>query len=100
MSAVQLHSSWLDQLGAEFEAPYMRKLREFLAAQKQARKVIYPKGAEMFAALNSTPFDAVRVVIIGQDPYHGAWSGAWAVLLCARRHRAAAVIDQYLSGDQ
>lgn len=49
----------------------MKKLREFLRSEKRARKKIYPPGAEMFAALNTTPFDDVKVVIIGQDPYHG-----------------------------
>ena len=68
---VVLHESWKRELRAEFEQPYMLKLREFLAGEKQARKVIYPKGAEIFAALDLTPLDAVKVVIIGQDPYHG-----------------------------
>jgi len=66
-----LHPSWQAVLGSEFEAPYMVKLREFLQSQKRARKVIYPPGKEMFAALNTTAFDQVKVVIIGQDPYHG-----------------------------
>lgn len=69
---VQLDPSWLAVLGAEFEAPYMQNLKSFLLAQKQARKSIYPKGKEIFAALDLCHFDQVRVVIIGQDPYHGA----------------------------
>lgn len=69
---VQLDSSWLAVLGDEFDAPYMQNLRAFLLAQKQAHKSIYPKGKEIFAALNLCRFDQVRVVIIGQDPYHGA----------------------------
>ena len=55
----------------EFEAGYMKKLRAFLVAERQARKVIYPKGDKIFAALDATPLDGVKVVIIGQDPYHG-----------------------------
>lgn len=70
--SVQLDPSWLAVLGDEFEAPYMQNLRAFLLAQKQAHKSVYPKGKEIFAALNLCRFDQVRVVIIGQDPYHGA----------------------------
>lgn len=69
--AIQLHSSWLSQLEAEFDAPYMLQLRDFLLEQKRLNKIIYPKGDNIFNALNSTPFDDVKVVIIGQDPYHG-----------------------------
>lgn len=68
---VQLHESWRTALAAEFEAPYMRALRAFLVKQKQARKVVYPSGDKIFHALDSTPLPQVRVVIIGQDPYHG-----------------------------
>jgi uracil-DNA glycosylase len=68
---IGLHSSWLEVLGAEFEQPYMQRLRAFLAAEKRAGKVIYPPSAQWFAAFNSTPFDRVKVVILGQDPYHG-----------------------------
>ena len=68
---VVLEPSWKTPLLPEFEKPYMRQLREFLLAEKQARKVVYPKGSEIFAALNLTPLPSVRVVVIGQDPYHG-----------------------------
>ena len=68
---VRLDESWRNALLAEFESGYMRKLRSFLVAEKQARRVVYPKGAEIFAALDATPLHAVKVVIIGQDPYHG-----------------------------
>ncbi len=68
---IQLHSSWLSQLEAEFDAPYMVQLRDFLLQQKRLKKTIYPKGDAIFNALNSTPFNHVKVVIIGQDPYHG-----------------------------
>jgi len=68
---VKLDPSWLAVLGPEFDQPYMRQLREFLQGQKQAGKVVYPPGSQWFAAFNNTPFDQVRVVILGQDPYHG-----------------------------
>ena len=68
---VVLEESWKRLLIDEFDKPYMRRLREFLVKEKRARKVIYPRGPEIFAALDATPFDRVRVVVIGQDPYHG-----------------------------
>lgn len=68
---VRLEASWKRALAAEFDANYMRKLRAFLVSEKQARRTVYPRGAEIFAALDHTALDAVKVVIIGQDPYHG-----------------------------
>jgi uracil-DNA glycosylase len=68
---VKLHQSWLTPLRAEFDAPYMVELRAFLLAEREAGKQIYPKGNEWFAALDLTPLDQTRVVILGQDPYHG-----------------------------
>ena len=62
---------WLEALGDEFDQPYMRELADFLAQEEQAGKVIYPASQHCFNALNSTPLDQVRVVILGQDPYHG-----------------------------
>ena len=70
-SAVRLHESWLAPLREEFASPYMAALRSFLLAEKAAGKRIFPKGGEWFAALDLTPLDKVRVVILGQDPYHG-----------------------------
>lgn len=71
MDRVQLEESWKVLLQPEFERDYMRQLRAFLLQEKQAGKQVYPAGRDMFNALNSTPFDSVRVVILGQDPYHG-----------------------------
>jgi len=68
---IQLHESWLRKLQTEFEQDYMCKLREFLRTRYQHQAVIYPPGKLFFNALNSTPFEHVRVVILGQDPYHG-----------------------------
>ena len=68
---IALHQSWLSELQAELDAPYMAALKSFLAAERDAGKQIYPKGSEWFNALNLTPLDKVRVVILGQDPYHG-----------------------------
>lgn len=68
---VKLHESWLQKLQPEFDAPYMLALKSFLADERDAGKTIYPKASEWFAALNTTPLGQVRVVILGQDPYHG-----------------------------
>ncbi|MBO6639371.1 MAG: uracil-DNA glycosylase [Roseitalea sp.] len=68
---VKLHESWLTPLQAEFDSPYMADLRQFLVAEKAAGKRIFPPGSEWFHALDATPLDQVKVVILGQDPYHG-----------------------------
>ena len=68
---VQLHPSWLAALGDEFKKPYMQQLGQFLRDEKSSGKTIYPAGDNIFNALNSVPFDSVRVVVLGQDPYHG-----------------------------
>ena len=70
-SQIKLHPSWLEPLGDEFAQPYMAQLKRFLLAEKERGKQIYPNGSSWFRALNLTPLDEVRVVILGQDPYHG-----------------------------
>ncbi len=67
--AIKLDPLWREALGSEFEQPYMRELRAFLVAERQAGKRIFPSGGLWFNAMNSTPLDQVRVVILGQDPY-------------------------------
>jgi len=69
--SVNLESSWQSLIGDQFDQPYMRELRQFLVAEKRAGRRVYPPGPQMFAAMNLVPVDDVRVVIIGQDPYHG-----------------------------
>ncbi|MBB4099614.1 uracil-DNA glycosylase [Sphingomonas kyeonggiensis] len=71
MAEVKLHPSWLEPLQGEFADPYMAALRQFLVAEKAAGKRIFPAGGEWFRALDLTPLENVRVVILGQDPYHG-----------------------------
>ena len=66
----RLEPGWLAALGDQFELPYMKALRVFLAAEKAAHPV-YPPGKEIFAAFDLAPLDRVRVVILGQDPYFG-----------------------------
>jgi len=67
---IDLPPSWLDVLGDEFAKPYMLQLRQFLVAEMR-QHCVYPPGKQMFNAFKMTPFDRVRVVILGQDPYHG-----------------------------
>jgi uracil-DNA glycosylase len=69
--AVRLEPSWKARVGAQFEQPHMQALAGFLRAEKRAGKTLYPPGARIFAALEATPFEQVKVVILGQDPYHG-----------------------------
>ena len=68
---VKIHPSWKEILKDEFKMDYFLQLATFLKTEKAQGKVIYPPGPLIFNAFNQTPFDKVRVVIIGQDPYHG-----------------------------
>ena len=68
---IKLEKSWLKELELEFELSYMQELKLFLQSEKKRGKKIFPKGEDMFKALNLTPLDKVKVVILGQDPYHG-----------------------------
>ncbi|MDJ0707279.1 MAG: uracil-DNA glycosylase [Leptolyngbyaceae cyanobacterium MO_188.B28] len=70
-STIQLEPSWKAVLEDVFATPNMQALKKFLKAEKAAGKIIYPRGSLIFNAMNSTPFDQVKVVILGQDPYHG-----------------------------
>ena len=71
LSEIGLEASWRKRLQVDFDAEYMLELREFLREQMLLGKTVYPSKDEIFAALNATPFDAVKIVILGQDPYHG-----------------------------
>lgn len=68
---IKLHKSWLSYLASEFDADYMLKLRKFLLDEKKNQKITYPNDDLIFNAFNSTPLNKVKVVILGQDPYHG-----------------------------
>lgn len=68
---IKLHSSWLEPLKSEFAEPYMADLKRFLVAERERGRRVFPKGSEWFRALDLTPLEKVRVVILGQDPYHG-----------------------------
>lgn len=68
---IQLEISWKNRLKDEFSEEYMGRLREYLLQRKRSGAIIYPPGGQIFNALDSIPFDEVKVVILGQDPYHG-----------------------------
>ena len=68
--ALENAPSWQSDLNAEFEKPYMKSLKQFLRAEKDQNKIIYPHSSNWFHALEATPLDSVKVVILGQDPYH------------------------------
>lgn len=72
VKAGQLDATWQAVIGEEFNKPYMQNLRAFLKQEKANGKIIFPPSQLIFNAFNHTPFEKVRVVIIGQDPYHGA----------------------------
>jgi uracil-DNA glycosylase len=67
----RLHESWLSRLHDSFESDWFASLKVFLQTEKASGQAIYPPGSRIFAALDATPFDSVRAVILGQDPYHG-----------------------------
>ena len=71
MNEIKLEKEWKKLLTNELQKPYMLELWDFLQHERDAGKVIYPQNDDIFAALNLTPFDQVKVVILGQDPYHG-----------------------------
>ncbi len=68
---IKINDSWFKQLESEFQQDYFKQLKEFLVNEKNMGKTIFPKGAEIFAAFNHTNFDQVKVIVLGQDPYHG-----------------------------
>ena len=68
---VKIESSWKNVLKSEFEKPYFLEAATFLRMEKASGKTIFPPGSLLFNAFNTTPFDSVKVVLLGQDPYHG-----------------------------
>jgi uracil-DNA glycosylase len=71
LDSIQIDQSWKEVLKDEFQKPYFSHIKEFLTQEKNNGKIIFPKGPDIFNAFNQTPFDNVKVVILGQDPYHG-----------------------------
>lgn len=71
MAEIQIHDSWKKVLADEFAQSYFSAIKQQLLLEKQSGKIIYPSGKDIFAAFDMCPFDSVKVVILGQDPYHG-----------------------------
>jgi len=71
LDAINLERSWKTRLEGEFTKNYMLSLEAFLQEQSSLGKIIYPKKEHIFSALNAVPFEKVKVVVLGQDPYHG-----------------------------
>lgn len=69
---IQIESSWKQILKEEFEKPYFQEIKDFLHTEIESGKTIYPHPKNIFHIFNKVPFENVRVVILGQDPYHGA----------------------------
>lgn len=76
MSSIRIHPSWLAALQSEFDAPYWQELTTFVKAE-YATHICFPAWKDIFRAFDKTPFDAVRVVILGQDPYHTPGAAMW-----------------------
>lgn len=71
MAKVDIHPSWQHRLQTEFDAPYFQELIAFIKERRRGGAILFPPGPEIFNAFNTTPFDDVKVVVLGQDPYHG-----------------------------
>ena len=67
---IKLESSWLEVLKEEFQKDYMKNIKKFLVEEIQKGKIIYPNLKNIFRAFDKTPFSEIKVVILGQDPYH------------------------------
>jgi uracil-DNA glycosylase len=70
-STAAIEPGWNNVLSQEFEQDYMKSLKAFLLEEKEVGHVVFPKNSDIFNAFNHTPFEQVKVVILGQDPYHG-----------------------------
>lgn len=68
---VRMEASWKEVLAAEFKKPYFKQLVDHIKTEREQGKTIYPAGTNIFHAFDATPFNEVKVVILGQDPYHG-----------------------------
>ena len=73
IDTIQIHDSRKTLLADEFAKPYFADIKKFLVKEKEIGHIVYPKWSDIFNAFNLTPFDKVKVVILGQDPYHGQW---------------------------
>ena len=92
-----LDGEWAKAVGAEFKKPYYRDLYNFVR-DEYATHVVYPPADDIFNAMHFTPLDKVKVLILGQDPYH-CQSGAWTVVFSASVSEGYSTITaEYLQG--
>ncbi len=94
---VQIEDSWKTVLADEFQQPYFAVIKDFLVQERQAGKTVFPPGPLIFNAFNQTSFDAVKVVLIGQDPYHNPGEAMGLSFSVPRRGTHSAFAGQYLS---
>lgn len=94
---VKIAEDWKEILAPEFDKPYFEQLTNFVRVEYASRR-IYPRGSNIFRAFDKCPFERLKVVIIGQDPYHGPGQANRAVLLGGRRGALPAVAAEYLQG--
>ena len=94
---IRIEASWKARLAGQFAAPHMTALSQFLRSEKAAGKRIYPPGGQIFNAFALTAFDNVKVVILGQDPYHGPGQ-AHGLSFSVARGVAPAVTAEHLQG--
>ena len=79
----------------EFSKPYFLQLVHFLKTEKNIGKIIYPPGSQIFNAFDMSPFENTKVVLLGQDPYHGPGAGSWIMFFRSRWHTSAAFTPEY-----
>ena len=102
MSEIKLEKSWKEALSTEFEKPYFLTLSQFIKNEVLSWKTIYPHPRNIFAALDTTPFENVKVIILGQDPYHGpgqAHGLSFSVLEWVRNPPSLINIFKEIQGD-
>ena len=90
-----INNDWLDALKGEFKKPYYKKLFKTVNEEYRTRQ-IFPPADDIFNAFHLTPLNNVKVVILGQDPYHNVWTGTRTLLFCEERSRYSAVTGEYL----
>ncbi len=95
----KIDQSWKERLRDEFNKPYFSSLRDFLVEEKK-RYDVYPPGPLIFNAFNQTPWDYVRVVILGQDPYHGKGQAHGLCFSVPKGDQTSALAGEHLQGDQ
>ena len=96
---VQIEESWKEALQSEFDKPYFASLVQYLHKEKAEGRQVFPPGKDIFKAFELTPVDKVKVVILGQDPYHG-YGQAMGLSFSVPAYPCASFIEKYLQGDR